>query len=237
MRKKIKIEFAFLLLLSLLVLFISLKIKLIRISRNEDVFWTFVLKKQHYKRNDFVIYKVGENYFTGRIIAIPGDTVKIENGLAVVNNVFERDFKKRCFLYFVFGKKIFLDALSKYKFAEPNVFCLNLYQADALKGLLVLDKIREPKNFNSKKIFPYSYKYRWNAYFWGPAVVPGKKQALEKRNVLYKNVKFENGTVSDDYYFILNDRRFDFTDSRTWGFIEKNKISGKIVFYFLKKAL
>ncbi len=112
-----------------------------------------------------------------------------------------------------------------------------------------------PKDMFDRHLFPYSTYFSWNRDFYGVLVVP-KKGMTVKMNVanavFYKFIleKYEapnlqvkdgklyvNGKVSDsycfkhDYYFLLNDFRDDVSDSRTFGPVPEDFITGK---FFMK---
>ena len=110
------------------------------------------------------------------------------------------------------------------------------------------------KKYNNPKIFPYSYQFRWNQDNLGPIILPRKGVTIKldkKSYALYKHViqNYENNkilveknifyinnkatktyTFKNDYYFVLNDNRSNYDDSRKFGIIPANNIKGKAMF-------
>lgn len=93
----------------------------------------------------------------------------------------------------------------------------------------------------------------WNKDNMGPVVVPHRDLTvmLNPRNIgVYKYIidfheenelffdinkitlngqVVDSYTIKENYYFVLNDNRFNRDDSRTWGFIPENQIVGKVI--------
>ena len=93
----------------------------------------------------------------------------------------------------------------------------------------------------------------WNKDNMGPVVVPHRDLTvmLNPRNIgVYKYIidfheenelffdinkitlngqVVDSYTITENYYFVLNDNRFNRDDSRTWGFIPENQIVGKVI--------
>lgn len=144
------------------------------------------------------------------------------------------------------------DSLNNNKACE---FIATQYIADQiaeLSGIVNVRKIVGDTNKGELGIFP-GQGYPWNRDNWGPVVVPqqGITVILDRKNILlYKkiidvyedndlyifgnNIKINNQpatqyTFKKDYYFVLNDNRFNKPDSRTLGFIPENYIIGKVL--------
>jgi len=99
--------------------------------------------------------------------------------------------------------------------------------------------------------------YHWNADNFGPIIVPKKGWTIkldsmtfplyERAIEVYENnrVKVENGVISINgkktnnytfkmnYYWVLGDNRHDSEDSRYWGFVPEDHISGKALFIWM----
>ena len=117
-----------------------------------------------------------------------------------------------------------------------------------------IEPIVQSRKYNNPDIFPYSYQFRWNQDNLGPIILPRKGVTIkldEKSYALYKHViqNYENNEISaennifrinnkvtktytfkNDYYFVLNDNRSNYEDSRKWGIVPANNIKGKAIF-------
>jgi signal peptidase I len=102
-------------------------------------------------------------------------------------------------------------------------------------------------------VFPAEAQLPWNPDNFGTVIIPqkGATVTLNRKNMsLYKyiievyegNELFYNyskivingKTVTEytfrkNYYFVINDNRFDYNDSRGWGFIPEDEILGKVI--------
>ena len=107
-----------------------------------------------------------------------------------------------------------------------------------------------------KLIFPYSDNLGWNSDQFGEIQIPQKGvelnltlqnlplyrrliESFERNNIsVNDNVIFINNNPTDkyvpkkDYYFIINDNRDNSFDSRYWGFLPEDHISGKVLKIF-----
>ncbi len=216
------------------------------------------------KKNILVLYK---NPFTGkkevsRLVAQAGDTVLLNNGVLFVNNIKQKN-KKTLFLYRIntFSEKALNLLKKKYQLIENDnllgVYYLNLRQskADSLKkdSIFVIKKELAKKGNGNKKIFPQSFRYRWNEDNFGPLRIIKKGDIIklndqtyslfkntlkyfEGVNLEHKNNKFfiagkqiKSYKFTKNYVFLLNDKRSDFNDSRIFGMIPVKNILGKIL--------
>ncbi|MBN2894120.1 MAG: hypothetical protein JXL97_19775 [Bacteroidales bacterium] len=138
-----------------------------------------------------------------------------------------------------------------------GVYYLNLSKKEAdilLKdSLIIVKQIIIESDLGNNDIFPQSYKFRWNEDNIGPITIPykGFKIELNEDNFsLYKNtiIYFENKQIQskegkffigenevkeysfeNDYFFVLNDNRANYNDSRIWGMIPKSQVTGTVV--------
>lgn len=102
-----------------------------------------------------------------------------------------------------------------------------------------------------RHIFPFSPRYPWNGDDYGPVKVPGKGDTLHitvndlplydrlisiyeghelgvDGNVLQLDgAPLETYVVEQDYYFVLGDARHHSSDSRYWGFVPHDHVTGR----------
>ncbi len=114
-------------------------------------------------------------------------------------------------------------------------------------------KIVTTKGLHSQKMTPFNRLFYWNKDNFGPIVIPasgmtiklnrvsfelyrqiilketGKKLILNGNFVFLDNKKKDSYTFKSDYYFVLNDMRSIPDDSRSFGFICKDQVFGKVV--------
>lgn len=116
--------------------------------------------------------------------------------------------------------------------------------------------ISEQRNKSPLEVFPKGSYMPWNKDYYGPLVIPcpGMEIQLHYKNialyrrlisvyeaneVLVKNQNiFINGektdsyTIKKSYYFVMDDSRDAAFDSRYWGFLPAELISGKLILSF-----
>jgi len=187
------------------------------------------------KRNDVLIFNFPYSswnrididvslFYAKRCVAIPGDTLCIENGFYKVRGV--------------------TDTLGYYE----NQHILSERQ----------DNEFSPEIFNC---FPYDARFNWDIKNFGPVYIPkkGASIAIDSLNVIiYRNliayetgdrVSLNNGIVSlgdssitkytfnKNYYFMSGDYVFDSQDSRYWGLLPEDHITGKVSFVWNSKDI
>lgn len=136
---------------------------------------------------------------------------------------------------------------------------LNESMAKALRdrpGVRSVERMRSASG-HPGHIFPYSPYYKWNSDDYGPIIVPrkGDEVRVDMRTLpLYDRIitRYEhndlevakrtlniNGedakayVIQQDYYFVLGDSRHYSADSRYWGFVPADHVTGRAAFILL----
>lgn len=188
------------------------------IKRNDILTFNFPYSNQERLDLDMSLF------YAKRCVAIPADTFYIENGFYKIKNS--------------------TDTLGYY----INQRILSNKQDDEF-----------PKEiFNC---FPYDARYNWNMKNFGPLYIPaeGDEIAIDSLNILlYRNlIAYETQktvtvklgavligdsiikqyTFTKNYYFMAGDFVFDSKDSRYWGLLPEDHITGKISFVWNTKDI
>ncbi len=172
--------------------------------------------------------------FIQRCVALPGDTLEMDNGFVFVNNNEVRflDVLKH---NYHFKSKLELDNsfLMEYGLKEGGAtsdendhsFSLTQGQADSLrKDPLIMELARsiEHTNLHDQLIFPNDSNYKWNKHNYGKLYIPKKDDVikLDRLNIclykkiisVYENNKLDiqgdsiyiNGVATNSYVFKQN---------------------------------
>ncbi|HRF78952.1 MAG TPA: S26 family signal peptidase, partial [Flavobacteriales bacterium] len=102
-----------------------------------------------------------------------------------------------------------------------------------------------------RHIFPYSPRYPWNGDDYGPLTIPrkgdtlhinvdnlplydrlmshyeGHKLGVDKDQLTIDGAPLTDYVVEQDYYFVLGDSRHHSADSRYWGFVPDDHVTGR----------
>lgn len=122
-----------------------------------------------------------------------------------------------------------------------------------LESVAAVRHVTELRGRNIKGYFPNNQFFAWNKDFMGPLFVPnsGSMVELNPRSIeLYKRiidvfegndliynlarilingVKVDRYVFQGNYYFVVNDDRDMAKDSRYWGFVPEDYITGKVI--------
>lgn len=146
-----------------------------------------------------------ENYIK-RVIAIPGDTLLIEHGVAVINGKEEKQPPELQHNYFFISKKtldssffkqlnISLYDVSYNEYNSIYEVPLTSTRLDSMKKIKAITGIRKYENLdpsNSRnQLFPFNNNFLWTEDNYGPVVIPGKNDSVHittKNLPLYKRI-------------------------------------------------
>ncbi|MBR6249653.1 MAG: hypothetical protein IKR17_00470 [Bacteroidales bacterium] len=182
-----------------------------------------------------------------RIAGVPGDTVSLVDGCAIVNGAFidEASSIKSTFrisqgLSFKFRHRMSRDAgYTLDDTAQTVVLPVEL----RIKNWLLYTYAQTPPNMPSRTIYPYDLTAHNNAYNMHRFRLPraGDEVTIDARNLLYYAPlirKYEQKTLPEigdtfrfehSYFWFLNDVRDIFSDSRTFGPLPEYLILGTIL--------
>ncbi len=165
-----------------------------------------------------------KTHYIKRCVGIPGDSLKIIDGLLYVNNkaVPLPEHGQMTYTVITDGNTINPKTLEKYNIYEGANLGNGIYQftltqeiADELKKLPFIKSVElynqlpgAPSQF--QKLFPFDTRYNWNIDNYGPIWIPkaGKTITLTEANLPFYQrciVEFENNTlVIKGNQFIIN---------------------------------
>lgn len=200
------------------------------------------------KRNDLVVFNYPgvfdppidkKKAMVKRLVALPGDTLKIENKRVFLNQKELPLPEKAQFNYRVVtnGELLTEAFLNKYGITEGGMVSeIGIYDfplSPSLANKILEDEkisyVRELKHFPgeyARYIFPLGHYFNWNKDYFGPLVIPYKGQNLHLtyRNIeLYENLirEHENNTlrIDGDDIFINGIKTHRYTVKNNYYFV------------------
>ena len=165
------------------------------------------------KHNDIVVFNYPaesgfpvdqRTYFVKRCVALPGDTFKLFNRTAIVNNAPIDTPDKLQFSYTVVTRSGYIDSATVTNLCLEHVgifpgkgkyaYFMTKQSADSLRKLpniLAVEANTEDKEVLDEDIFPHNKNYKWNLDNFGPVIIPrkGDSIAINKTNIcLYERI-------------------------------------------------
>lgn len=199
------------------------------------------------ERNDVVVfnYPIEDNfpvdhrtYFVKRCMAIPGDTIEIQQGLVRVNGVEEAVSDNIQHNYFIKSEKdLDEEFMDTYQITEGGEisqnndfsFTLNQSTADTLKSknyITAIKKRMEDSNTWDEFVFPFNSQYKWNVDHFGPLKIPAKGDVitLDSSTIcLYERIirVYENNLLElkNDSVFINGEYASNYTIKQNYYFM------------------
>jgi len=174
------------------------------VERNDVIVFNYPIEDEHPVDH--------RTYFVKRCLAIAGDSLKIIDGLAYVNNQLTNNEEFLQFNYHIKSDTV-LDSLfiAKYNLTEGGKisdnndysFTLTKELADTLRSktfISVIEKNNEKKEMWDEFVFPFNEHYKWNVDNYGPVRIPaeGDTVRLDSTNLcLYERIitKYEGNTL------------------------------------------
>ncbi|MEJ6950953.1 signal peptidase I [Natronospora cellulosivora (SeqCode)] len=162
--------------------------------------------------------------YTKRLVALPGEFVKINNNNLYINNN-EIEINEGI-NYYNFGTLISnnewkVPQKGDYISIESGTFEVNNIR---LTLEVLREMLRENQNILDNEIFIHEAVFILNQeHLTGP---------IYDRDILYNLIKGEEVLLENDYYFTLGDNSRNSYDSRTWGFVSQDRIIARMGFRF-----
>ncbi|MFW6287721.1 MAG: signal peptidase I [bacterium] len=178
------------------------------------------------ERGEIIVFKEpykNESRYTKRLIGLPGESVQIKDGDIFINGE-ETEFGHG-FDYYNMG--VMDDNLwyipqkdDSIKLVEATIrYEYHTFSLEEFRELL-----KDNENLINEEIYFERARFISNdEYLTGP---------IYDRNILKKLVEGEEVRLTSDYYFALGDNSNNSMDSRHWGFVEDNRLLGRMVLRF-----
>lgn len=195
-------------------------------------------------RNDIIIFESptgSGNLLIKRCVAIPGDTVHIQEGILYINNtrVEPPDLCKMNYKIYFDSSTTFQEQARKirkpvYFRSDTLIGSLNKSELDAFKSIEGYRNhilIVTSSDTAGTSLWPSTFSNSWSKDHYGPLVIPMPKTIarIDSTDLLPNEfMHLEDMTrIPENYYFILGDNRNHSLDSRFWGLVPESSIKGK----------
>lgn len=189
------------------------------------------------KREDVVVFKEpmeGTKNYTKRIMGLPGETIKIQDNALYVDGV---KIESRAYSNLQRTTEIprSLSSGEEWRVPKkgdhlvilPSTNYKQLFVSNGLNPNEIQQEIL--KNAVLSFIFMPNLKFYVNGKETGPIMDFLHDNRMLNRLMAGESVEL---TLEDNYYFALGDNTENSADSRIWGFVKQNRITGEVLFRF-----
>ena len=219
------------------------------------------LKSEGIERGDVVVFLYpgdNETFYVKRSVALPGDTLEINQGKVYVNSVLEKELPSYQKEFNVsVGNTLNPKVLNSIGITEfgynqyqssYSIFCTT-EQAKKVKAIKGVNAVEEANSdIAGPEIYPYNSDLEWTTDFYGPFVIPKKGMTVFLDTLNYalysglietheSDIAKRNSTYTfkNDYFFMMGDNRKRSADSRYFGLVPAQNIAGKMLYVFWSK--
>lgn len=182
------------------------------------------------KRNDVIVFHypypnnqdtIGMNmmkYYIKRCLGLPGDSLSIINGFYKINGVSEPiGNTEGQEIFSVQSNKMLKDANLYWSFPKDSLLSWNVKNL----GPLYIPKKGDVIEMNRQHAIIYRKLIEWET---------GKRLSIEdSRHISLNNSQITSYRFQKNYYFAAGDRIQDSQDSRYWGLLPEEFITGKAI--------
>lgn len=189
------------------------------------------------KREDIVVFKEpmeGNKNYTKRIMALPGEEVKIQDKSLYVDGV-KVEGRPYTNLQKTLEIPRSLSPGEEWRVPKKGDH-LTILPSTNYKQLFVSSGVNPNeiqqeilKNAMLSFIFMPNLKFYLNGKETGPVMDFLHDSQILNHLMAGESVEL---TLDDDYYFALGDNTADSADSRIWGFVKQDRITGQVLFRF-----
>ena len=198
----------------------------------------------HIHRNDIIIFESptgSDNLLIKRCVAIPGDTVRIQEGILYINHtkVEPPDLYKMNYEIYFDSSTTFHEEARKIKnslYLRSNILIgsLNKSELEAIEkikgyGRHRLDVI--PPDTTGTSLWPPTHSKSWSKDQYGPIMIPLRESILpiDSTDIIPNEfMQLEDAAqIPENYYFVMGDNRHHSLDSRFWGLVPERSIKGR----------